>query len=807
MKLSFNWLKEYIDLPVSPRELADIMTMAGLEVEDIIETASSIPDGIIVAEILERKPHPDAEKLSVCKVFTGSEELQIVCGAPNCDKGNKVPLATVGTVFTNTDSGKKLKIKKSKLRGVESFGMLCSSDELGLDNDHDGLLVLNDDSVVGTPILQCLNADTVYELEITPNRPDWLSHWGVARDLVPLVEQKTSFPLFSKPEPEKVENFDSLVTVDDSELCPRYTARIIRNVKIAESPDWLKEKLRSVGLRPINNIVDITNFVLMELGHPLHAFDLNKLNEKRVVVRRAKNGEKMITLDDSEISLNENNLVICDSEKPVALAGIMGGRDSGVTEQTVDILLESAVFNTSNIRFTSKQTKISSDSSFRFERGVDWNMCEIASERAASLILELAGGSLVSDLMDLASEKPQMPQVQCRFKKIRAILGAEIENQQIVEIFSGLNFSVENITDDSCSVIPPSYRLDIYREADLAEEVARIYGLDNIPVSRPRAISGGPMRNDAYYKLAEIGNELIGLGLNECMNYSLINSDKALVDSRFDESDLITLQNPLSLELAALRPSLLPQMLETIERNIARKNSNLALFEKGKVFCANSDLFQEERIECCIALTGLKYPDRFSSEKKVEFDFFDLKGIIESWFVKRKTSVVFRKPSENNKHLDNFVKGTVAEIIFHGKNIGYCGQIPSRMTKKMRINAPIFIALLDITQIINSKNNAVEFKKIPEYPSTSRDIAFLADKSLEHGMVINSIKKAKVKNLEKIELFDIFEDDKLFGSDKKSMAYSLTYRHKERTLTDKEVNAAHDKLRAYLAEKLPLDLR
>jgi phenylalanyl-tRNA synthetase beta chain len=806
MKLSFNWLKEYIDLPVSEQVLADKMTMAGLEVEDIMETGTNIPDGIIVAEIIERTPHPDAEKLSVCRVNTGSEELQIVCGAPNCNKGVKAPLATVGTVFIDTDSGKKFKIKKSKLRGVESFGMLCSSSELNLDGDHDGIMLLPDDSPVGTPLKKTLDSDTIYELEVTPNRSDWLSHWGVARDLVPLINQKTYFPEIPKIKPKSIENTDNLITVEEKDLCTRYTARIIRNVKVAESPDWLKQRLVSIGLRPINNIVDITNFVLMELGHPLHAFDLNLLTENRIIVRKAKKNEKIQTLDDSELTLNEDNLVICDAEKPVALAGIMGGKDSGVTENTTDILLESAVFNTSNIRATSRKTKISSDSSFRFERGVDWEMCETASDRATSLILEIAGGNLTTDLIDIKSEQPKMPEVNCRFTKIRSLLGANISNDEIIEIFKGLAFKVINITTESCQVVPPTYRLDIYREADLAEEVARIYGLDNIPVAPIVAASGGSITKDAYFKQQKLGDELISLGLNECMNYSLIHTDKALNDARFTKDDLIALKNPLSLELANMRPSLLAQMLETVERNISRKNTSLTLFETGRVFCATPKLYPEERFECCIAMTGLKHPERFSNEKKINYDFFDMKGIIESLFELKKLPIQFKKLTDN-AILKNFKSGIASEIIMDGKTIGAFGEVNSSLTKGMRLNTPLFIALIDIDPIINRKPAKIRFKSIPAYPSTSRDIAFIADKTLEHGTILKTISSAKVKNLEKVELFDIFEDEKVFGSNKKSMAYSLTYRNSEKTLTDKEVNSAHDKLRSYMAQKLNIELR
>ena len=806
MKLSFNWLKQYIELPVSKQVLADTMTMAGLEVEDIMETGTDVPEGVVVAEILERSPHPDAEKLSVCRVSTGSEELQVVCGAPNCDKGVKAPLATVGTVFIDPDTGKKFKIKKSKLRGMESFGMLCSSSELGLDGDHNGILHLPDDAPIGIPFKQTLDSDTVYELEVTPNRPDWLSHWGVARDLIPLINQKTTFPTIPQLTPSSIKETEKLITIEDQKLCPRYTARLITGVKVEESPEWLKQRLISIGLRPINNIVDITNFVLMELGHPLHAFDLNLLKENRIVVRCAKENEKIQTLDDTEVKLNSNNLVICDAEKPVALAGIMGGKDSGVTEETTDILLESAIFNTSNIRATSRQTKISSDSSFRFERGVDWEMCETASNRATALILEIAGGTLRTELIDIKTTQPEMPKVSCRFNKIRSLLGADISNDRIVEIFKGLAFEVSDINETSCMVTPPTYRLDIYREADLTEEVARIFGLDNIPIASSSAKSGGSINKDAYYKLQTLGDELISLGLNECMNYSLIQTDKALNDARFSEDDLIALKNPLSLELANLRPSLLAQMLETIERNIARKNTSLSLFETGRVFCGNSKLYPEERLECCIALTGLSHPERFSEEKKVNYDFFDLKGIIEALFEIKKINVQFKALTDGNM-LKNFKNGVAAEIIMDGKSIGALGEVESSLTKGMRLNAPLFIALFDIDPMLNRKMPKIRFKAIPSYPSTSRDIAFVADKSLEHGTILKTISSAKVKNLESVELFDIFEDEKVFGPNKKSMAYSLTYRNITKTLTDKEVNSAHDKLRSYMAKKLNIELR
>jgi phenylalanyl-tRNA synthetase beta chain len=806
MKISLNWLSEYLETPYSPIELADKLTMAGIEVEDIEETGTSIPDGVIVAEIIERSPHPDAEKLSVCRVLTGDEEVQIVCGAPNCDAGVKAPLATTGTTFIDPDSGKKFKIKKSKLRGVESFGMLCSTQELGLPGDASGIMHLPENSEVGCKFSDTLDSDTVYEVEITPNRPDWLSHWGVARDLAALTGLQPSFPEINLPSPAgKSEN--GIISVSDTDLCPRYTARIIRGVKVTESPEWMQKHLTNIGLRPINNIVDITNFVLMELGHPLHAFDLNMLDGGKIVVRRAENNEKLVTLDGKEQKLTPSNLVICDNSKPVALAGVMGGEHSGVTEKSVDILLESAVFNPSNIRATSRDLKIMSDSSFRFERGVDWEMCETASDRATALILELAGGTLETELIDIKTAPPVFADVKCRFEKIRKLLGCNITNDEIVAIFAGLKLDVTNISEKECTVTPPSFRLDIYREADLAEEVARIYGLNKITPAPLRAISGGMIAEDAYYKLEEIGNQLISFGLNECMNYSLIHKDRALVDAKFAESDMKKLKNPLSLELAYLRPSLFAQMLETVERNISRQNSDLALFETGRVYCENKNLFPEERMEACIALTGRKHPERFSAEKSEVYDFYDLKGIIENWFEMRKMNCEFRRIPEESKVSANFASGTAAEIVVNGKTIGEIGQISQKLTKGMRITHPLFLAVIQLDTLISTPASKIRFKQIPHFPATSRDVAFIADNSLEHGKIMRTIRSAKLPNLETIELFDVFEDEKTIGKGKKSMAYSMTFRHPERTLTDKEVNKAHEKLRAKLAKDLNIELR
>ena len=803
MNISLNWLSQYVDISgLTVDDLAERLTMAGLEVEAIKESCP-VPEGVVIGEILERNPHPDADKLSVCMVNVGGEEpLQIVCGAHNCDAGKKVPVATIGTTFIEPD-GSEFKISKSKLRGIKSFGMMCSGKELGLSSDHDGLLELPADSVVGSGMKELYPGDVMYEVEITPNRPDWLSHWGVARDVACLLHHKAEFPKFSAPKFAENKAPANLITVEDPELCPRYTARLIEGVKVEESPEWLKERLISIGMRPINNIVDITNFVLMELGQPLHAFDRDKLAEGRIVVRRAKNGEKMTLLDESEVKLDDSHLLICDAEKGSCLAGVMGGIDSGITESSTNVLLESAYFNPSNVRATSRGLGISSDSSYRFERGVDWDMVRVASDRATALILEIAGGKVVSDLIDVQAEPPKVEPVICRFDRIRGLTGLHITNEKIVEIFLALGLKEEYVDEEKCAMTPPLYRLDITREADLAEEVARIRGLDAIPEVPVTAKTVAPIKNDTGINQEKVNDALISLGLYECLHYSMVSEKSALLDNRFKVEDVIKIGNPLSLELECMRPSLFGEMLATVERNISRKNLNLRLFEIGNVFCANADMYPEERRDLCIVLTGQKTPERFSAELENVYDFYDLKGLLEGLFEKIGLGSYDFAISKD----DTFAPGFSVEVKVNGKVIGRLGKLADKYTKGLRTEYPVYMAQLDADVLIDFDPGRIFYQAIPVYPATTRDVAFIADKSLKHETVIDFIAKAKLKNLEKVQLFDIFEDDKHIGAGRRSMAYTLTFRNPERTLTDKEVNNAFDKLRNRLASELKVELR
>ncbi len=801
MDISRKWLSDYVKLDCDDAYLCDKLTMAGIEVEKI-EKNSTIPEGVVTAKILSREAHPGSDHLSVCKVTDGTEELQIVCGAPNCDAGCIVPLAKIGTVFV-TEEG-EFKIKRSKLRGVESNGMMCSEEELGISDNNDGLMIFPEGTELGVPLTRLYPGDTRIELEITPNRPDCLSMWGVARDVSCLLSTPAELPEISIPGCDI--QIPDLVTVENSELCPRYIGRVIKNVKVGASPDWLKERLESVGLRSINNVVDVTNFVMLELGQPLHAFDRATLAGNRVVARNARAGEKITLLDGKEIELTPDHFVIADAEKPMALAGIMGGENSGVTENTTEVLLESAVFKSSHIRGESRSLGISTDASYRYERGVDFDMAELASRRACQLILATAGGELASAAMEVAGSRPAEPVINCRFARIRELIGTTVTNERIVDILQKLHLKVENITAESCVVTAPLFRLDLTREADLAEEVARIDGLDKIPMIPVAGKVCHPDSEDAYAPLRSLRDLVIGMGFDECVHYSIVGSASALVDSRFEKSDLIELSNPLSPDNGWMRPGLLGEMLGTVGRNIARGNRDLRLFELDKAFCKNPAKFPEERNELLILMTGKRHPELFSAAGEELCDFYDIKGVVETLLEKLAiTNYRFVIPAEPDSR---FRDGHALVLLLEGKVAGMFGELNGKHASSWRSSAPVFFAQIEAAALIDAAGRVKKScKPLAQFPGTTRDIAFVAPVSLTNGEVIDFIRKCKAANFEGVRLFDIFVGDDLKKQQKKSMAYSLSFRNKERTLTDNEVNAAVEKIRAKLEKELNVELR
>ncbi len=798
MKTSVNWLKRYVGIPWSPRELADKLTVAGLEDEGI-ESTADLPPTIVVAHITSREKHPNADRLSVCTVDDGSgTDLQVICGAPNCDSGAKVALAKVGTEMP--DGGR---IDRATLRGVESFGMICSRRELKLGDDHSGILVFPKDAPVGTALSDYLKSDFVVDWEVTPNRPDWLSHVGIAREIAAISNSTFSLPETTFPEssePHVTELFS--VEVQDKDLCPRYTGRIINGVKIGPSPEWMQELLYAVGSRPINNVVDITNYVLLECGQPLHAFDLSQLSGDRIVVRRAAASERMSTLDDQEHELTEDTLLIADSSRGVALAGVMGGKNSVISETTTDILIESAAFDASNIRSTSKQLGLATESSYRFERGVDISMVEFASARAAHLICKYAGGTAVPGIIDVRRGEYVPPLINCRFSRVNRILGFSIPKEEITSIFTRLGLEVSEESENDCTVSIPSFRLDLTREIDLIEEVARIYGLNNIPAAYPSAKSGGVRNSDAYFPMQRIHNHLMSLGLSECKNYTLVSSSDAVADPSLAADNLVTLKNPLSQEQNTLRPSLLPSMVKSVGHNVAHGNHDLRLFEMGRVFSGRSDA-SEEHYETCIVLTGRTHPERFSEDKETMQDFYDLKGMVED--LMEATGITDLKISESEH--PEFESGACVDISAGSVTLGFFGRLAKGFSDEIRTKNPIFSAIIDIDAMLKCQAPPAVFQALPLYPAVTRDVAFAADENLTHQTIESAIAEAGVQFVERIELVDIYRDEVTLGKNKKSMVYTLTYRSDSKTLTDEEVNQAQEEIRLRLVKKLNIELR
>ncbi|MFA5205188.1 MAG: phenylalanine--tRNA ligase subunit beta [Lentisphaeria bacterium] len=799
MKTSLNWLRNYVDIPWAPKELAERLTLAGLEVEGI-ETTGAIPAGVVVAEILSRQPHPNADKLSVCQVSTGvGEPLQIVCGAPNCDAGKRVPLATIGTVFPD------FKIKKAKLRGVESNGMMCSARELGLSEDHDGLLILPADTPLGKPLTDLFTCDTVIDWEVTPNRPDWLSHLGIAREIAALTggQQLLRRPAVElKPVPGTRVTDVAAVEVREPELCPRYTARVIRNVKIGPSPDWLRRDLEAVGLRSINNVVDITNFVMLEYGEPLHAFDHALLAGGRIVVRRAAPGETFTTLDGRQHKLTADNLLIADAAKGVALAGIMGGENSGIRDTTTTVLVESAQFLPSNIRATARQLGLATDSSHRFERGVSRQMVADAGARAAALICELAGGELLDGVIDISAPVSPLKRIPLRFARINALLGLDLNADTLLGCLTRLGFTLVSRDATGAVVEVPEFRLDLAGEADLAEEVVRMHGLDRVPAAVATARLGGRLADDAFVPLEEARAQLLGLGLDEAVTYSMFPPKTAVSGTGVAENELVILSNPISADTAAMRPSLLPGIVQSVANNLARNTADLALFEFGRVHVRSPQL-PEERWQAAIALTGRPHAERFGDERRAVYDFSDLKGVLEGWLDARRLTGWRCQAVQHPA----FAAGRGAEIRLGDEQLAVFGEAAPELTRDLRLKAPLFIAIVELGRLVALPAVPRRCQPLPQFPATTRDISLVAAATLTTQEILDTIRAAGCPWLEKAELFDLFSDDKVLGAGQRSLAFSLTYRHPERTLTDDEATAAHEKVKAFLAGKLAVQYR
>ena len=813
MKVTLNWLKQYVDFNWSPEELTERLTMLGLEVEGVQKISGAF-DGIVVAQVVTRDKHPNADKLSLCRVNDGTSERQIVCGAQNFKAGDKVPLILPGASLPPKPGEKEpFTIKVGKIRGVESHGMLCSHEELGIDPEtiglkkEDGLLILREDAKVGQPFGEYLGrsgSDVVYDLEVTPNRPDLNSVIGIAREIAAVTGNELKIPTiqFLNTESEPIGGLLS-VQNDEPELCPRYTARIVRKVKVGPSPDWLKSVLEKVGLRSINNVVDITNYVMLESGQPLHAFDYHLLkssdaNPPKILIRRANEGEKFTTLDGKERTLTNQMLLIADETQAVALAGVMGGKNSEINEQTANVLIESAYFKPQNIRATSKKLELRTDASYRFERGGDVEICDWASRRAAQLICDLANGQVLGHAIDNFPHQTPAKPITLHFAKTKDLLGISISHSEQVSFLTKLGLTVTEQTPGICTFKIPTWRVDLKREVDLIEEVGRLYGIEKIPATPPRGALGSNAFDSVYDEIAEARRILTGLGLNETQGQTLISQSEAL---DVMPETIVRLANPLSSDMDVLRPSLLPGLIHSLRHNISRKNYDLALFEVGRVFDLQNGATKEER-RIAIALTGQRAQNFWSGDERgAKFDVFDLKGVIEKFL--QQFGLRGAQISPWNVKSEIFLE---IATISHGKYLGVIGQLLPTLAKKYDLRDAVFLAELNLDLLLARRNSAKSFKALPQFPSIRRDVAMLVPEATTHESVLQTVKQTKPANLENIELFDVFRG-KNVPEGQKSLAYAFTYRSPEKTLTDAEVNTAHGKVVDALKTQLKATMR
>jgi phenylalanyl-tRNA synthetase beta chain len=808
MKISYNWLKQFIKTKWKPEETAELLTDLGLEVEGI-ESFQSVKgglEGVVIGEVLTCKKHPNADKLSLTTVdIGGGDPVQIVCGAPNIAKGQKVPVATIGTTLYSQD-GDPWVIKKGKIRGEESHGMICAEDELGLGLSHDGIMVLDKDLKVGTPASKIfeIENDDVFEIGLTPNRADAMSHLGVARDLkAGLLQKEISLELITPSVSAfRVDNRMLNIDVDvkNKDLAPRYCGVTISGLKVEDSPTWLQNRLRAIGSTPINNVVDATNYVLHELGQPLHAFDAVKITGNKVVVRTLKAGTKFTTLDNVERELHEEDLMICAGIKPLCIAGVYGGIDSGVTESTTSIFLESAYFNPISIRKTAKRHGLNTDASFRFERGIDPNITKYALKRAALLIQEVAGGEITNDIIDIYPKKIEDYQVRLSFDNAKSLIGEEIPRETIKQILTSLEITVNNVTEAGLGLTVPTYRNDVQREADIIEEVLRVFGYNNVTTTDKLNASISYSSKFEDYKLRNIiGNQLVSQGFYEIMANSLTTPEYTKLSAQYEEAHDVNMLNPLSGDLSVMRRSLLFSGLEAIAHNINRKRTDLKLFEFGKTY----HYFEEEREEqkhLTLLVTGNRTKDSWVSGIN-KSDFFFLKGTVVTTLERLGILRFNEFPVES----DLFTEGVTFQ--FGKTKLVEFGLVNKPVLKHFGIGQEVLFAdfswdaLLDI-----ARNNTIMFRDIPKYPEVKRDFALLLDESVTFESVYKIAKQTEKQLLKEINLFDVYQGKNL-PKGKKSYAVSFTLQDDRKTLTDRQIDKIMSKLQANFERELGAELR
>lgn len=814
MKVSLKWLGEYVDVPADTQEFCDRLDLTGTGVEGLEQTGAQY-DKVVVGQIREKKAHPDSDHMWVCQVDVGAANcengapapLQIVCGAQNFQEGDKVPVALVGAEFGD------FKIKKSKLRGVTSYGMNCSERELGLGSSHEGLMILPADAPVGMPIADYLKlSDKVIDLEITPNRPDCLSVEGLAREVGAMYRTDVRYPQIGldeqgAPTAEAVD-----VTIADEGRCPRYTARVIRGVKVGPSPDWMVERLAGCGARSINNVVDVTNYILFLLGQPLHAFDYAKVasadGRAHIVVRAAEEGERLTTLDGQERTLTSDMTVIATPERAVALAGVMGGLETEVTDQTVDILLETATFDPAHTSRTSRNLGLISESSMRYERTVDAGRITRTADFAAALMAQVCGGTVSRGLVDVWPVVPEPHHLTLRVARLQAMMGADIPRADVVDILERLGCEVADDGGAALQVIAPTWRPDLEREIDLYEEVLRLYGMDKIPATLPAGRDRVPVKTPTQRLIEKLNRVLPACGLNETMTYSFAEPGE-LERLRMSEEGLgepVELINPINAEQSQMRRSIIPGLLRSVAYNQSHGVDDIQLYEVGRVFFGHAGKsLPREAQRLAGVLAGQMGPKAWNADP-APFDFFDGKGVLET--IARELAL----PRVRFRVLEgaaagHLQPGRAAEMLAGGTVIGWVGELHPLAVAAYEAKGPVVAFELDIDALVKSARPARDFVDIPEFPPVMVDVAFIVDKDVTHEQLVQRMGSAGGKLLAGIRLFDVYEDEKRLGAGKKSMAYALEYRAADRTLTGDEVERAHTKLVKKVCAGLGAEIR
>ena len=806
MKISLSWLQQYLKVDLSTDELSELLTDIGLEVEGIhkYETIKGGLKGIVIGKILTVDKHPDADRLNLTTVDVGTEDpLQIVCGAPNVAIGLNVPVATVGTRLFDGDES--FKIKRSKIRGQISNGMICGPDEIGLGPKTDGIMELPDDAEVGMAGANYfnINEDIVFEIGLTPNRSDAMSHIGVARDLKAVLNSRGDDLKMCMPSIKdfKIDNKDLTIDVkiESESLCPRYSGVSISNITVNESPDWLKHKLLSIGINPINNIVDVTNYVLHETGQPLHAFDTEKILGKEIIVKTLSNDTNFITLDESNRKLSDNDLMICNAKEPMCIAGVFGGLDSGVTKNTNSIFIESAYFDPTSIRKTAKYHKLNTDASFRYERGCDPNITVYALKRAALLIQELCGGEISSDVVDVYPNPIEDFSINFSFNNLNKLIGEELDRNLVKSIIKNLEIKIIEENDDSLSLLVPPYRTDVRREVDVIEDVLRIYGFNSIKINNKLNASIDSSNGITSFKLKNIiSNLLVFNGFNEIMNNSLTKSELYNVNTFYKAENNVNILNPLSSDLNILRRTMLFSALETIEYNSNRKNNNLKIFEFGKTYSLADEYIENQHL--FLSITGRRLKENWNSSND-QINFFDLKEYVHT--ILNKLGIFkFNSTLNNNPFYDNYIEYKLKNDIV----VSY-GSVNNKILKKYKINNATYVADFNwdvLLKIVKGSN--IVYSPVNKFPSIRRDLSLLVDKNISFSELESIAKSIRCNILKDINLFDVYTGDKL-PKDKKSYSLSFIFEDNSKTLTDIQIDKIMDKLIKKYKKEVSAEIR